>query len=82
MFIESRNLRIKFRNQQNSLNIDVESIERATQDAFPPLAMEELPGWLLGLDPGKVGRAHSAAPLQHTEPDRAAVAAIEGRLVT
>ena len=63
------------------MNPDVESIERATQDAFPPLATEELPGWLLGLDPGKVGRAHSAAPLQHTEPDRAAVASIEGRFM-
>jgi N-acetylglutamate synthase len=50
-------------------------------DAFPPQAVEEFPGWLLGLDPGTVGRAHSAAPLQHTEPDRAAVAAIEARYV-
>jgi ribosomal protein S18 acetylase RimI-like enzyme len=61
------------------MNPDVESIERATLDAFPPLAMEEIPAWLLGLDPGKVGRAHSAAPLLHTAPDSAAVAAIEAR---
>jgi N-acetylglutamate synthase len=63
------------------MNPDVESIERATLDAFPPLAVEEFPGWLLGLDSGTVGRAHSAAPLQHSAPDRAAVAAIEARYV-
>jgi N-acetylglutamate synthase len=63
------------------MNADVESIERATLDAFPPLAVEELSGWLLGLDPGTVGRAHSAAPLQHSAPDRAVVAAIEARYV-
>jgi N-acetylglutamate synthase len=63
------------------MNPDIESIERATLTAFPPQAMEEVEGWLLGLDPGTVGRAHSGAPLQHSAPDRAAVAAIEARYV-
>jgi N-acetylglutamate synthase len=63
------------------MNPDIESIERATLTAFPPQAMEEVEGWLLGLDPGTVGRAHSAVPLQHRAPDRAAVAAIEARYV-
>ena len=43
----------------------VEAIERATFAAVPPQALRELPGWLLGLDDGTVGRAHSAVPLRH-----------------
>jgi N-acetylglutamate synthase len=42
-----------------------DAIERATLAAVPPDAMEELDGWLLGFDPGTVGRAHSAVPLAH-----------------
>lgn len=44
---------------------DVEAIERATLAATPPLRIEELNGWLVGLDDGTVGRAHSAVPLAH-----------------
>ena len=44
---------------------DVEAIERATLAAVPPRAQVELAGWLLGLDPGTVGRACSAVPLAH-----------------
>jgi len=44
---------------------DIKSIERATHAALPPDAVAELPGWLLGLDAGTVGRAHSAVPLRH-----------------
>ena len=54
-------------------------IERATLAAVSPTAQEELPGWLLGLDPGTVRRAHSAVPLQHAAPDDAVLAAIEAR---
>ena len=57
---------------------DVESLERATLAAVPPRAQEELDGWLLGLDPGTVGRSHSAAPLRHAQP-AADMAAIETR---
>ena len=57
----------------------IEAIERATLAAVDPATVEELPGWLLGLDPGTVGRAHSAAPLQHAEPDGAVLTAIESR---
>ena len=59
--------------------IQVEPVERATLAAICPAVMEELAGWLLGLDPGTVGRAHSAVPLQHAEPDGAVLAAIEAR---
>ena len=60
-------------------NYPAEAIERATLAAVAPAAVEELPGWLLGLDPGTVGRAHSAVPLVHAEPDDAVFPAIEAR---
>lgn len=47
---------------------EIESIERATLAAVPPSAQAELPGWLLGLDSGTVGRCHSAVPLVHSQP--------------
>lgn len=46
----------------------IERIERATLDAVRPQQVQELPGWLLPMDPGTVGRAHSAVPLQHVPP--------------
>jgi ribosomal protein S18 acetylase RimI-like enzyme len=57
----------------------VETLERATLAAVPPEALEEIDGWLLGLDRGTVGRAHSAAPLRHAPALRDAVPAIESR---
>jgi GNAT superfamily N-acetyltransferase len=63
----------------NPMPLDIASIERATLAAVPPDATEELPGWLLGLDHGTVGRAHSAVPLQHTQADPAVLPAIEAR---
>jgi GNAT superfamily N-acetyltransferase len=59
--------------------LDIEGIERATLAAVPPEALEEIGGWLVALDHGTVGRAHSAAPLAHTAPDAGAVAALEER---
>lgn len=44
---------------------DVESIERATLAAVAPQRVETLPGWLLPMDGGTVGRARSAVPLSH-----------------
>jgi ribosomal protein S18 acetylase RimI-like enzyme len=44
---------------------DIESIERATLQAVAPEVVEELPGWLLPMDHGTVGRARSAVPLHH-----------------
>ncbi len=44
----------------------IEPIERATLAAVSPQALHELPGWLLPLDTGTVGRAKSAVPLRHT----------------
>lgn len=54
---------------------DVESIERATLEAVVPDQMEHLPGWLLPIFDGTVGRARSAVPLQHSRPD---VGLVEG----
>ena len=50
---------------------DIEAIERATLDAVPPEQTAVLDGWLLGLDRGTVGRAHSAVPLTHDGCDAA-----------
>lgn len=60
---------------------DVDAIERATLDAVPPQAMDSVGGWLLGLDAGTVGRAHSAVPLRHDGEvaDAGVVALIESR---
>lgn len=44
---------------------EVVHIERATLAAVSPQTVEELPGWLLPLDTGTVGRAISAVPLSH-----------------
>jgi N-acetylglutamate synthase len=44
---------------------DIESLERATLQAVAPEQVHELPGWLLPMDSGTVGRAHSAVPLSH-----------------
>lgn len=44
---------------------DVTAIERATLAAVPPSRQAEIDGWLLGFDPGTVGRAASAVPLAH-----------------
>ena len=44
---------------------DIEAIERATLEAVAPEALLEFDGWLVGLDPGSIRRAASAAPLRH-----------------
>lgn len=44
---------------------DVDAIERATVAAVAPDRCDEWPGWLLPMDAGTVGRAHSAVPLSH-----------------
>lgn len=44
---------------------DIEAIERATITAVAPERVDALDGWLLPLDTGTVGRAHSAVPLHH-----------------
>ncbi|WP_295537301.1 GNAT family N-acetyltransferase [uncultured Pseudacidovorax sp.] len=57
--------------------VNVESIERATLAAVPPDHLEALPGWLLPLDRGTVGRARSAVPLHHGAQDAALLPRIE-----
>jgi ribosomal protein S18 acetylase RimI-like enzyme len=47
----------------------VERIERATLAAVSPQHVQELPGWLLPMDPGTVGRAYSAVPITHKRPE-------------
>ncbi|MBA4264997.1 MAG: GNAT family N-acetyltransferase [Comamonadaceae bacterium] len=58
---------------------EVESIERATLDAVVPDRLECLPGWLLPMFDGTVGRARSAVPLQHVQADPADIESIVGR---
>ena len=50
---------------------EIESLERATLQAVAPEHIQEIPGWLLPMDRGTVGRAQSAATYQHQgcEPD-------------
>lgn len=43
----------------------VSAIEHATVQAVSPAQLITLPGWLLPMDPGTIGRAHSAVPLAH-----------------
>lgn len=52
---------------------DIESIERATLTAVAPERVDALDGWLLPLDTGTVGRAHSAVPLHHGRHDPALI---------
>lgn len=44
----------------------IAAIERATASAVAPERVVELPGWLVCLDAGAIGRAKSAVPLTHT----------------
>ena len=57
----------------------IESLEKATLAAVPPREVETLDGWLLALDAGTVGRAHSAVPMRHERIDALVVTAIEQR---
>ncbi len=52
---------------------DIESIERATLTAVAPERVDALDGWLLPLNTGTVGRAHSAVPLHHGRHDPALI---------
>ena len=58
---------------------DIASLEQATLAAVPPQAVEVLDGWLLGIDDGTVGRAHSAVPTRHEAVRHDLVEAIEAR---
>jgi|TARA_R100000935_G_scaffold42867_1_gene64909 GNAT superfamily N-acetyltransferase len=48
------------------LPAEIEAIERATIATVAHDAHEVIGPWILGLRPGSIGRAHSAAPLTHT----------------
>lgn len=58
---------------------DIEAIERATITAVAPERVGALDGWLLPLDTGTVGRAHSAVPLHHGVHDPALIDPITQR---
>lgn len=58
---------------------DIEAIERATLTAVAPERVEALDGWLLPMDRGTVGRAHSAVPLHHGPHDPALIGVIAQR---
>lgn len=60
-------------------DVDIEAIERATLTAVAPERMVSMDGWLLPLDTGTVGRAHSAVPLHHGAHDPALIDAIAQR---
>lgn len=55
---------------------DIEAIERATLAAVAPERVEAIDGWLLPMDTGTVGRAHSAVPLHHGAHDPTLIGAI------
>ncbi len=58
----------------------VEAIERNTVQAVAPEQVDEgLPGWLLPMDRGTVGRAQCAVPLSHAAPDPALIDTIAER---
>ncbi|MBA4212800.1 MAG: GNAT family N-acetyltransferase [Polaromonas sp.] len=58
---------------------NVEAIERATLQAVAPEVVESLPGWLLPMDHGTVGRARSAVPLHHDPHDTHVLSTIVAR---
>lgn len=58
---------------------DIETIERATLTAVAPERVDAIDGWLLPLDTGTVGRAHSAVPLHHDAHDPALIDTIARR---
>lgn len=58
---------------------DVDAIERATLSAVAPERIEAVEGWLLPMDHGTVGRAHSAVPLHHGIHDPAFIGEISLR---
>ena len=58
---------------------DIETIERATLTAVAPERVEAIDGWLLPMDTGTVGRAHSAVPLHHGRHEPALVDTIVQR---
>lgn len=62
---------------------EIEAIERNTVQAVAPERLDTgLPGWLLPMDPGTVGRAHCAVPLSHAAPEPALIPEIEARYRT
>jgi hypothetical protein len=54
-------------------DLAVDEIERATLQVVVPDEMVCLPGWLVPVFSGTVGRARSAVPLQHASPDLAVI---------
>lgn len=56
---------------------DIDALEQATLAAVPPTELLTLDGWLVALDAGTVGRAHSSVPSRHTAVRHDLVSAIE-----
>ena len=59
------------------MQIDVESLERATLDAVAPPEVVEIEGWILPMDRSTIGRAISAVPVRHSGLSPLDVDAIE-----
>jgi ribosomal protein S18 acetylase RimI-like enzyme len=64
------------------MSLEIDTLERATLAAVPPQRLDSVDGWLLALDDGTVGRAHSAVPLRHDGLPGAQVAEIAARYRT
>ena len=58
---------------------DIEAIERATLTAVAPEQVQTIDGWLLPMDTGTVGRAHSAVPLHHGVHDPSLIETVAQR---
>ncbi|MFP8777688.1 GNAT family N-acetyltransferase [Hydrogenophaga sp. RWCD_12] len=58
---------------------DIEAIERATLTAVAPEQVQTIDGWLLPMDTGTVGRAHSAVPLHHGVHDPSRIETVAQR---
>ena len=61
------------------MEIDIESLERATLDAVAPATVKPFAGWLLPFDRTTIGRAISAVPLRHEHIDPSSPAEIESQ---
>lgn len=59
------------------MTLDVRSLELATLAAVPPQELLDHDGWLMAIDGGTVGRAHSAVPAEHDGVKAGAVEQIE-----
>ena len=61
------------------MEIDIESLERATLDAVAPTNVTPFAGWLVPFNRTTIGRAISAVPLSHEHVDPSSILEIESQ---